>query len=294
MCTVCTLTHGQIWPLVKGAYTLLELGSLVNYINLSGNRSLFTNRGSCTQVLPHIKTLRNRKSLSHVCSGSNLLTETAHRHNNTANTHDWDSNPCPQRSDPTQISGDARGTRAYGKPYQHRCLAYGLSPSTGVWCLVMHVAPGHMGTHLAQVCMHWGKLVCVHLHFVYGLLQDADATERLWAHRGEVERGGAIRQGTDGETRGTTSTATPELESQCLQRHLAKRWHVSVLTFESESSGLRVGMRIQPTAASATLAYLSFFRVSNTLDPTRWPWPFPLDYSQWQLNKLPLMRRLNR
>lgn len=34
-------------------------------------------------------------------------------------------------------------------------------------------------THLTQVCMNWGKLVCVHLHFVYCLFKDDDTSQRL-------------------------------------------------------------------------------------------------------------------
>lgn len=41
-------------------------------------------------------------------------------------------------------------------------------------------------THLTQVCMNWGKLVCVHLHFVYCLFQDDDTSQRLQ----EKEEGG--------------------------------------------------------------------------------------------------------
>lgn len=34
-------------------------------------------------------------------------------------------------------------------------------------------------THLTQVCVNWGKLVCVHLHFFYCLFKDDDTSQRL-------------------------------------------------------------------------------------------------------------------
>lgn len=38
-------------------------------------------------------------------------------------------------------------------------------------------------THLTQVCVHRGKLVCVHLHLVYGLFKYTYPTQGLWRTR---------------------------------------------------------------------------------------------------------------